>query len=85
MPQMLHCIRHGMEHPVCESKCAGGTDSPQLCVRIRCCMDNVPEVRQLHAAVPPGAGLEADGGHLKQGNARELDPILCRELFFSAV
>ncbi len=58
---------------------------PQLCIRIRRGMDNVPEICKRHALIQTGAGLEADGRYLKQGDTRQLDTVLCRELFFSAV
>ncbi len=73
-------VRHGPEYPVCESKRAGSADPPQLCVRLCGCVGHVPEVREFHAAVPAGTGLEADGGSPFQGDAGKLDYLLCREL-----
>lgn len=71
---------HGPEYPVCEGKRTRGADPAQLCVCLCGRVGHVPEVRKFHAAVPAGTELEADGHPLFQGNAGQLDYLLCHEL-----
>lgn len=63
---------------VCESKCVGSADPPQLCICSR--MGHIPEVCEFHAAIAAGIGLEADGRPLFQGNTGQLDHLLYRKL-----
>lgn len=77
---MFHAVCHGPEYPVCEGKRTRGTDPAQLRICLCGRMGHVPEVREFHAAVPAGTGLEADGCPLFQGNAGQLDHLLRHEL-----
>ena len=76
---------HGKSGLIRQGPCAGDADPPQLCIRIRRGMDNVPKIREFHALIQTGTGLETDGRHPEPDDTRQLDHILRRELFFPAV